>query len=482
MTIPITLAPLLLLIYGYIIPALVLLLVYYILNFTALLGAYLNERTDIQAKITWTFIEFLAPGFGAYVYFVFARTPKKIKEHLAKSELLQNEILNSDIDDTDIEMLINGEQKFPKLFEELSKAKHYINIQYFIMNPGILHTKLFSVLRERLNAGVKIKIIYDHLGNTNWSEKKINALREEGFELVEFRRINWLKPSGADNWRSHNKIVVIDGETSFIGGINFGDEYGGLSKKYGDWIDVHFICKGEIVETLNAIFCIQWFIATKEYIHEEFVEYNKISNKRYVEMFIPGLDPILIPQSENNSGPKYKKILYDSPDRPVPLTFETIKEEIRNATQSIKIITPYVAFPVSFKEVIRDAINRDVSIELITIGRADKLSAYYQGTFDADTLVELGAKVYRIENLFIHTKMFIFDDKRAIVGTSNLDYRALFHHFETNILTQSEKIVQVTSYFEKIKETSIMQTSKRSEWWVGRKLMYMLIRFLKGLF
>ncbi|NQX83358.1 MAG: phosphatidylserine/phosphatidylglycerophosphate/cardiolipin synthase family protein [Mycoplasmataceae bacterium] len=461
---PIILIPILLLAYGYFLISLVVILIYYIFNFWALIHAYLNERTDVQAKVTWTFLEFMFPGVGFYVYFIFARSPKKIIKKLKKSELLENEILEKNISNSKFELLMNGEEKFPVLFKELEKAKKYINIQYFIFNQGILQSKLFSILRIKKEEGVKIRILFDHLGNLRLTNKIINGLRKEGFEIVDFRPIKWFSPSGADNWRTHNKFVTIDGNIVLFGGINFGDEYAGLTGKYGEWIDTHYKASGNVVKAFESIFSIQWHIATQDDISKEFL--NNKSKTKNLNIYLE----------------KKVEILYDSPERPIPLTFNRIKEKIDLSKKNIRIISPYIVFPISFKNKIRNAINRGVKIEMITTGLKDKKSAYYQGTFDIETLTELGVKVYRTNNIFIHTKMFLFDEDKAIFGTTNLDYRALFHHFETNIQMCSNEVLNLVKYFEKIKNNSILTITKRSDWWFGRSIIYFILRFFKGLF
>ncbi len=459
--VPIIVFPIILLALGYWMIASIILVVYYVLNFIALGFAYKWKRTDDQAKITWTFIQVFLPGVGAYIYFVFARVPRKQLKLLKESELLENEILKTNVTNSQIDLLKNGNELFPRLFSELEKAKSYINIQYFIMNPGIIHDKLFDILKKKVQSGVKVRVLFDYLGNTKWKQININEWNLAGIETKEFRKIKWLKASGGDNYRSHNKIVVIDGNITFFGGLNIGDEYISLSSKYGDWIDTHYLGVGEIVEQLDNIFAWQWHIETRKNISNENKIYKKIE-KTYDKI----------------------TLLNDSPERPIPITFNNILELINNSKSKIKIISPYVAFPISIKQAFRDALNRGVEVTLITIGKADKKSSYYQSTFDTDTLTELGAKIYRMNDLFIHSKMFIFDDEKVIVGTTNLDYRSFFHHFEFNIKIESNKneLISFNNYFDEQLKSSSLIKNKRSDWSFTREVIYLVIRFFKGMF
>lgn len=461
--IPIIALPIILFIYKYYILFLIVILVYYTLNFWSLLSSYKNKRSDIQTKITWTVTQFLFPGMGAYTYYSFGRVPRKIKKELLKSELLENEILKSyDSSADSVEILNGGSETYPEIIKEIKNAKYFINMQYFIINPGIIYEKIIDALNERIKAGVEVRIIYDYLGSVNLSEQEINRLKKIGIKIVVFKKINWLKANGTDNWRNHNKTIVIDNDVVFFGGINIGDEYSGLLGKYGNWIDAHYKLTGKIASDFNSIFIVSWHISTKENISTAFKNTTNLNE---------------------NDGNSYKlKILYDSPDRDIPVTFERLKYQIEQAKQKINIITPYVAFPYSFKQKIREAINRGVEVNIITIGLADKKSAYYQGTFDAQTLTMLGAKIYRTEKTFVHTKMFIFDNETVIFGTTNLDYRALFQHFETNLELTSDKVNDFSNYFEELKELSNIDVKNRNDWSIFKSVEYTFIRLFKGLF
>lgn len=462
--IPIIVMPILIFVYVGVIFGLIILLFFYILNFISLLGIYKNKRSDIQTKITWTFLEFAFPGFGAYLYFLVGRVPKKmLNDVFKKSTLLESDLLKLDVSDSNFELLENGIKKFTNLFDDLRNAKHFINIQYFIITPGVLYDKLFSILLKKKEEGVKIKILYDHVGNHNWPKKEIKKIIDWGIEVIEFRPIKWLKLNGTDNWRTHNKIVVIDGEIGYFGGVNIADEYVNLNPKYKEWLDIHFRVKGSIVESLNTIFCIQWFLATKVEIFKEFI--NFFEKTKFI-----------------SSNTNFAKVLYDSPHKDVPIMFNELKHQISIAQKNVKIITPYISIPVSLKDTIRKAILKGIEIEIITIGKADKISAYYQSSFDIDTLTDLGVKVYKVNNTFIHSKLYIFDDKLSIVGTTNLDFRSFFHHYEINIILNGELVEKVIEYFKKIKLRTTLQTNRRSNWTIKRSLMYLIIRLFKGSF
>ncbi|BDU67418.1 MAG: cardiolipin synthase [Candidatus Tyloplasma litorale] len=462
--IPIVFLPITLFCLGYVFEGFFVILVYYILDFWFLMLAYYDKRSDIQTKITWTFIQFFAPGVGAYIYFLIGRIPKKFKKViLPKLISLENEYLNTNISNSDIEILENGRNTFPRIFEDLKKAKKYINIQYFILTEGIMYDELFEILRIKKAEGVKIRILIDYFGSHKLTNSTVRNLRNEGFEIFQFQVIKFWKISGIDNWRSHNKIITIDGEKCYFGGMNFADEYASLDPKYGEWLDLHYRGKGLIVYALDMIFSLQWYINSKEEIFSEFSKYKNIKFK-------------------SSNQDQNIEIMYDAPYKRETTFFSKIKKEIISAKTNIKIITPYICFPISLKDSIRQAILNGVKIEIITIGKYDKKSVYYQGTFDVETLTDLGVKIYRVKDTFIHTKLFIFDDEKTIFGTTNLDYRSLFHHYEINVVVQSSINEQLLKYFDNIKNISKLNTKSRENWKISRKINYLFVRLFKGIF
>jgi len=439
----------------------IVLIVFYIFNFIAIYGVLNNKRTNNQNKFIWIVSLLLLPGSGAYIYYSTSRIPKKKIQKIKKSNLLKSDI-NKNFSNTTLKLLDSGDEKFKLLFSELRKAKKYINIQYFIIKEGIIFSQLQKILIEKADQGVKIRILYDYIGSGLIERKAFKKLIDHNIEVVEFGKINWLQTNGFDNFRNHNKIVVIDGKKAFFGGINLSDEYAMIDSYFGDWYDAHFFLEGEIVEGLNNVFSHHWYMETNEIINSEYVyNFPKIENKK---------------QNHKNL-----KLLVDSPYKSKPVFYRELVEQIKNSKKSIKIITPYVVIPSSLRQYIREASVRGVKIELITLGKADKKFPYFVGGFELDSLYDIGVKIYRTKNIFCHTKMFIFDDEKVIFGTTNLDFRALYLHFETNILIESKDLKQFVNLFETYKEKSVEHLTSRREWSFSRGAIYIFIRMIKGI-
>ncbi len=435
------------------------LLISYLFNSVALFGVIDNKRTNNQNKFVWVLVLVLFPGVGAYIYYSTSRIPQSKKKVYEKSKLLKSDSLKS-ISNSDIHLLDSGDEKFKTLFSELEKAKKYINIQYFIMTEGIIFSQLKTILIKKAKEGVKIRVLYDYVGSGLTDKKAFKDLVDNGIEVLEFGKVKIIQQNGTDNFRNHNKIVVIDGRIAFFGGLNIADEYAMVDKYFGDWYDTHFLLEGEVVRELNSIFINHWFIGSKKDIKNEYT----------------------YPKYKIESKFKNIKILADSPFEPKPIFYKELINQINSSVKSIKIITPYVVIPSSLREPIRNAIARGVKIELVTIGLPDKKSAYIVGKYELDSLYDIGVNSYRTENIFCHTKMFLFDNKRALFGTTNLDFRALYLHFETNIYIESKNLDFLNNHFDMYMKKATPHTGSRREWTTFNEIIYLFIRMFKGIF
>ena len=442
--------------------ALGIIILYYISNIIALISILKNKKMQSKTNATWLIVLFIAPGFAAYILSFGIYITKKQKKEFELAKELEEKISPKDITNSEIEFLSDGQKMFTKLFEELKKAKKYINIQYFIMSDGIIFRYLLDILKEKAKEGVKIRIIFDHVGSTYIQNSDFKELAKEGVEFIEFKKINWLFPISSLNFRNHNKFVIIDGKEAFFGGMNLADEYAHIDGFYGDWYDTHYFVKGDAVKSFNAIFITSWYAETKNDISEEYKSYESTTE---------------IMNSFNKVS-----LLEDSPAKDEYVFYNEFLKQINNSQKTIRLITPYVVLPRNIKNAMRDAIARGVKIELITTDKIDKWTAFYVGGFDVDILTEMGVKVYRSKGIFLHTKAYIFDEHIKIIGTTNLDYRAFFLHYETNLLIKSDSFNEIIDYFNFIKSFSQLNERKTSDWSLGRYLMFNFIKFVKGNF
>ena len=460
-----------------------LLVFYYMINIIFLSDIWFKKRTNIRAQISWTTLLVILPGAGALIYYWGGFVPFKKRTQLRNLFLIKNEtkkelsvnpeqinklfninfenqnrnvLLNSEID-----FLDNGLNKFPKLINDLENANTFINIQYFIINDGIIWKKIESILIKKLSEGIKVSIFIDYLGSIQTSDNVYKKIIQAGANFYQFNKSSFLIKNGFSNFRAHNKFVIIDNEIAYFGGMNIGDDYANLYGKYGTWFDLQLRAKGELVHEFNKHFVIQWNLFNNKNKIDFKYDYKTINyhEKINVQFF--------------TDGPEFEE----------PQFILNFINLINQTNKTIKIVTPYIVLPKKIILELEKAVRRGIVVEIITSGRADKKSAYKIGEYFVSELIFKGIKIYRTNNIFIHSKFFLFDDEISIFGTTNLDFRALYIHFESNILIQSvEKNSQLDEIFNNYKKNSYLENSKHNIKNPITKFKYLIIKLFSPMF
>ncbi len=424
-------------------------ILYYIANVFFLVDAYSNKRSDKQSKVSWTIV-LLLPLASFFLYIVTSKLFSFHKKHnhdIKEYEMQLFEQSNRKYflnPDTNFDILIGGEQKFPKLIEDLKSAKEEILIEYFILNEGIIWKQIESILIDKANEGIKVKIITDFAGNIQNKDETYNLVRNHpNIEFFIYNKIAMPFTTGYSNLRSHNKIVIVDKKIGYFGGFNIGDDYSSAYSKYGYWYDVHFRSTNELVlEDLYKQYELDWFRITKKKSTNLPTYKNKISDQEKSN-FISMLDG------------------YYSDE---PMFLNSLIDKVNAAKSQIKMVSPYLIIPDSLLEALINASKRQVKIEIITTGRADKKSAYYASRYYSDKLTNHGIKVYRTNNFFLHAKYYVIDEKTNIFGTSNIDSRSFYLHYEYNFIFEStpfaNKIID-QSWNDLIKMSTLLGYEKK---------------------
>lgn len=336
-----------------------------------------------------------------------------------------------------------GEDYYHDLIQELKKAKHFIFMEYFIVEEGEMFDTILEILVEKAKQGLDVRFMYDDVGCLAiLPYKYYNKLESMGIQCIAFNPFVPLV-SVAMNNRDHRKITVIDGHTAFTGGINLADEYINVKMKYGHWKDTGIRVRGEAVWNFTVMFLQMWNIN-----RNTDTEYSKFRPEVYRH------------EMELEQGEKpdtgYIQPYGDSP-MDNEITGENIYLNIINmAKRYVYIFTPYLIVDHEMESAIRLAAKRGVDIRIITPGIPDKkvvnevTKSYYS------ILLHSGAKIYEYTPGFLHAKCFVCDDEIATVGTINLDYRSLYLHFENGVYLYNTATVQ------EIKK-DMLETMEKSE-------------------
>lgn len=321
-----------------------------------------------------------------------------------------------------------GDLAFESMLEELKKAKHFIFLEYFIIEEGTMWNQILDILVEKAQEGVDVRLIYDDVGcifklPRNY-DQKLEALG------IKTERFHPLTPvlSITLNYRDHRKMMIIDGHTGFTGGINLADEYINAYEKYGHWKDSAFLIKGESVWSLTVTFLTMW-----EYVRGEG---DNLENFR----------PPELPHFPHSEG-------YIQPFADNPLDNEAVSETIyfnliNRAQKYVYINTPYLILDNEMLTALSAAAKSGVDVRIITPHIPDKpLVHTVTRSYYAD-LLHSGVRIYEYTPGFMHSKAIVADDEVAVVGSINLDYRSLYMAFENGVwLYGTDSVLEIKEDF-----------------------------------
>lgn len=403
---------------------------------------YLINRDEVpEFKLPWLLILCFLPVIGAFVFMLLSSNSTSEKEYKRYEEAehemhpymkQRSEMEKLRDQDTDAWLQANylyqaagmpcfgnskttyypiGEEFHTALLEELQKAEQFIFMEYFIVQEGRMWNPIHEMLKEKAAHGVSVYVMYDDFGcMTTLPEHYYKQLSGEGIHCIPGNKFSPIL-SHIHNNRDHRKITVIDGKVGFTGGINLADEYINAIVKHGHWKDTAIKIEGSAVRNLTALFITNWNTQSKEHIDCDAympITTDQAEENGYVIPFGDGPEPI------------YK----DNIGKSVYLNM------INAAKGYLYITTPYLICDHELLNALRIAAKKGVDVRIITPHVPDKKAVFWMTRSNYKVLLEDGVKIYEYTPGFIHAKNFICDDKFAVCGTINLDYRSLVHHFE----------------------------------------------------
>lgn len=420
----------------------------------------INSKMDASAKITWLIIIMVLPVFGCLFYLwtqsewghktlkaLVERSNQHSRDLIKQNDSLMEQLAQEDpgaaglakyiascgsfpiYQNTAVTYFPLGEHKWEAMLEQIAQAKHFIYLEYFIVNEGLMWGKVLEVLAKKAREGVDVRLMYDGTCELTTLPfdypAKIQAL---GIQCKMFSPIAPII-STHYNYRDHRKILVIDGHTAFTGGVNLADEYINHIDRFGHWKDTAIMLRGEAAESFTLMFLQMWNIDEKTPVFPEVIP--KIS------------------ASSPGSG-------YVIPYSDCPLDDKKLGEMVyidllNRATSYVHIMTPYLILDGEMETALKFAAQRGVDVEIILPGIPDKQIPFALAKTHYKSLLSAGVKIYEYTPGFVHGKVFVCDDTEAVVGTINLDYRSLYHHFEcaaylwkTDCIGDIERDFQIT--------------------------------------
>ena len=358
----------------------------------------------------------------------------------------------------DVKYFSSGEEVFPHMIESIRSATKYIFLEYFIIEPDASWNEIFNELQKKIREGVEVRILCDGLGSPVFSTSDYQKyLKANGFNSRVFVPIIPVFSTHLNN-RDHRKMLIVDGQLAFTGGFNISNEYfnRGNKNRFAYWKDNAVQIQGQAVHTFLQLFLQNWNLFAKDI--EDFTPYLPSVYKNFEA---PG---ITIPYGDdffNNKDIAENIYLYI----------------INRAKKYLKITTPYILIDNQLQEALIFAAARGVEVSIIVPSLPDHMITFSIGKTYLKTFVNNGIKVYLYQKGFIHSKTFISDNQIATVGSVNLDYRSLYHHFENGVVFIDSPVVDSAKkdFDETLKDCIQMQKG-------DYKKIKLLVRIIGRLF
>ena len=359
-------------------------------------------------------------------------------------------------DNNKVVLLMSGQEKFDDMFKAIRQAKSSIHLEYFNFRNDSIAAELFTILRQKAKEGVEVRALFDGFGNDSnnrpLKKKHIEKLREEGIQIYEFDpiRFPWINHVFT---RDHRKIVVIDGNVAYTGGMNVADYYIKGTKQVGEWRDMHCRIEGGAVSQLQMIFVRMWKKVTGEDIWDQ----------KYFRAYQPVEITGLKPDTTLTAGHKKVGIINREPRTTNEIIRTFYINAFNSVKDSIKLINPYLTLNRKVKKAIKNALKRGVKVEILVSAHSDIPLTPDCVFYNVHKLMKKGADVWLYQPGFHHSKVIMVDGRYCTVGSANLNSRSLSWDYEENaVIVDKPTTKQLDDMFDNDKKQSIYLTP---EYW-----------------
>lgn len=423
----------------------ILLLLAYAGTIISLVAVVLSENRNPVKSLAWITVLLMVPVFGVVLYIFFGRSLKNTRmitrrnrRRLRKKESFRSVDVSKLTLSTasrqqikmaktitgsiyypgnKVEIFTDGHSKFDALIADMESAKEYIHLQYYIFTDDNTGTRVAETLMRKAREGVKVRVIYDHIGSINTKSKFFRRMTEAGVAVYPFFRVTFPVFATRINWRNHRKIAIIDGKVGYIGGMNIADRYiNGVA--YGIWRDTHLRITGPAVGGLQYSFAIDWNFMGQSLLEES--ADTSIHNEPH---FTAGIQMM-------TSGPT-------STWSNIAMVFQ---KAIANAKRCVFLQTPYFLPTESLLRTLQTVALAKVDVRIMLPAKSDSaILTYASRSYIRECLLS-GIKVYLYEGGMLHAKTVLVDDEFVSVGSTNFDFRSFEHNFESNVFIYSQEI------------------------------------------
>lgn len=463
----------------------------YLLTVVGTIFVVVSENRNPTKTLSWVLVLVFLPAIGIVFYYVFGQNNRKKRPVNISSEDFTNEIFSDLIANghrqeilvskekvlpefqslahfleksndskvwygSDVEIITVGKRKFEALLEDLENARHHIHMEYFYFKKDETGKKVKEILMKKASEGVEVRFIYENVANIAVLPKYYYEMREAGVQVLPFSKstLPWVRRKL--NYRNHRKVVVIDGNVGYMGGMNIGNEYA------NNWRDTHLRILGQGVYGLQANFLYDWYSSAGKKVNQNYMKYFPVCGK----------------YSDN-----LMQIAPESPDSPWPYLLIATTDIVSNAKDYIYIQTPYYMPSEPLLQALQTAALKGVDVRIMVSRKSDIIFMDYATQSYYDESLKSGIRIYELQDVFSHAKTMVSDDYLSVIGSANMDFRSLELSFEINAYMYDPKIAEQnkTIFFEDMKgckEVLLDEWRKRSFW---RKFLESIMRLFSPL-
>ncbi|MBR1883294.1 MAG: cardiolipin synthase [Muribaculaceae bacterium] len=412
----------------------------YFLTIVTTIAVVVSENRNPVKSLAWVTVLILLPVVGLVLYFIFGRSLKGVRmisrsqrrrlrgqgtfqpinfdalplspESRQHIKLTHNLAQAHYFPGNDIQIFTSGIEKFNALKADLLAANTYIHLQYYIIEDDRIGRELAQILEEKARQGVKVRVMYDHVGSYHFKASYFKRLRKAGIEAHPFLKVTFTQLVNRLNWRNHRKVVVIDGAIGYIGGMNVADRYVYGSRKHRPWRDTHLRITGDAVAALEYSFAVDWNFSNRNLLTETALHHEHVK---------PG-DPTgvqIIPAGPTGQWSNIALVLLHA---------------IAEAKKCIWIQTPYFLPNDALLKAMQTAALAGVDVRVMLPRTPDSRLLRLASCSYLKECLLAGIKIYFYEPAMLHSKVVIIDDDFATTGSTNFDFRSFEHNFECNAL------------------------------------------------
>ncbi|MDN3018040.1 cardiolipin synthase [Paenibacillus sp. BSR1-1] len=432
------------------------------------------ENRSAQSTLLWIYILVLLPIFGYIFYLysgqlllkgllfkhkrmndreIFAASHHRVMFDFSQlnerqrcfARYLERMTLTQPNTNTKTKVLKNGKETFREIKQKLLNAKEFIHLEYYTFRYDRLGKELIAILAEKVKEGVEVRLLYDAVGSMCLSKSDLKEINDAGVAVYPFLPIKSGFLNQKWNFRNHRKIIVIDGTSGFVGGLNVGVEYLGEDEKIGFWCDTHVYLEGDAAQTLHKVFLADWeYVCKKKLMKER----KPMQEESQLEDKSRQADTKPIPVDKDGlvhvvaTGPETRKMS------------DHFYAMITCAAESIWIASPYFVPNQAIRTALRIAAAKGIQVRVMVPEVNDGFLTQYASRSYFPELLRAGIEIYTYQKGFLHKKLIIVDGDIASIGTANMDLRSFHLNFEVNLfLTGTEPVRDlIVQYEEDLRE------------------------------